>query len=132
MSIVVSDQAEANLLNALLGITSNLSTVYFRLFTNNITVTESTVLTDFLELSSGLYTPLSVASGDWTVGTASGITTASRALYTWPISDSCNLYGYFVTDAANTLLYWAENFGSTISIPTGGASINFTARVSLD
>lgn len=132
MAIVVPDTAEENLLNALLGNTSNLSSVTYRLFTNNITVSESTTLVSFTELSGSLYTPLAVANTDWTVATSSGTTSATRAMYAWAISGSCTVYGYFVTNSSNTTLYWAENFASPITFPTGGGTLDFTASVSLD
>lgn len=95
----------------------------YHLFTNAVTVDRSSILGSFTEQSGGTgYAVVDVLAGDFT---SSGVTAHIGSLVAPPISftpagASWTLYGYYVTDVANTTLLFAANFdGAPITVPDG-------------
>lgn len=92
----------------------------YHLFSNNLTITTATVLTDFIEPTgtwSG-YAAIAVAAADFGSPTFSaGVCTAAAAAVTFVLGsgNSGSAYGYFVTYASGSLAF-AARFSAPISV----------------
>lgn len=79
------------------------------LFTNNHAPSVTDVLADYTELAAGWYTPQGLAV--WTAPAFAVDTSKTvNAPLTWTNAGGAavTVYGYFVTNAAGTVLLWAE------------------------
>jgi hypothetical protein len=108
MPIVLADTgANAILLAAFNG--QNLS---MRLFVNNVTPTDASTIATFTEASGGGYAAKTLTGGSWTGSNVGGIEQVAYALQTWSFSSAltgnATIYGYYVTNAAGTVLWYAD------------------------
>lgn len=111
MALKVPDVGELLLLNIL---TANeaesFNTLTMRLYQNNKVPADADVLADYTEADFSGY--LAQAFTNW----GAALTTANKAQSQADSIDSThnggptnnNIFGYYVTDSANTKLYWAE------------------------
>lgn len=107
--------------------------VRLHLYKNNQTPAESDTTANYTESTSAGYTQKELLGSQWTVSTSSGTSTATFARQTFTYTTSETLYGYYLTNQANTTVIWAERFtGAPFSIPTGGGSVDIDARIALD
>src|SRR5689334_17620948 len=86
--------------------------VVLGLFTNNVTPSDTTVLTDLIECTGGGYAELTLTGTDWTI-TQGAPSVASYALQTFTFSGVpgvATIYGYFIK--AGTVLLYAERFAT--------------------
>ena len=97
--------------------------VTYRLFTNNIVPTLSTVKASLTEAAWGGYAPV---TQDWTAFTINGVAAHNGFGIAPPIAfpntsgSTQQAYGYYVTDPTNTMLLAVALFdGAPVSIPTG-------------
>jgi hypothetical protein len=84
----------------------------YHLFTNNLVVGPTTVLTDFVEQVGNGYAVVTVHPQDWLVPTVTshvGVRTAAAISFV-PVGAAWNVYGFYVTDATNAFLMWAGRF----------------------
>jgi hypothetical protein len=122
MAIFLPDLCRRNILKLLLG-TLTTGNLVWHAYTNNYTPTAGDTLSNYTELSSGIYTPPSVAVSAFTVATAGGVTTMTAPQQNVAIAGACTIYGYYVTDSGGTNLLWVESFGANpISFGTGGGT----------
>jgi hypothetical protein len=78
-----------------------------KLFSNNISPNDSSVISDFVELTGGGYVPFSLSGTTWSLSN----TTASYPQQTWNFTASVgNVYGYYVTTADDSTVIFAEKF----------------------
>jgi hypothetical protein len=98
--------------------------VKYRLFVNAITPTLGTVLASLTEASFSGYAPVSLSWSNYTLNGVSGhngYALAPPIVFTNSSGTSQNVYGYYVTDSADTLLLAVALFdGAPVVIPTGG------------
>lgn len=113
MAGIVPNAAEIDLMEEI--ITNILGSAVMRLFSGNITPGDSTTLATLLanEASFTGYTPAALTG--WTTPTTDGsgaaVTTSTTGQFTGTSAGGTgNLYGYFVTNAAGTQLYYCERF----------------------
>lgn len=112
MALKVPDVGELLLLNILTGLESeNFNTLTMRLFQNNITPADTDVLATYTEADFSGYgggTPFT----NWGAALLSAGKAQSQADSIDNTHDggptNNNIYGYYVTDSANSKLYWAE------------------------
>lgn len=104
-----------------------------RLFSNNFTVADATVIGDFTQATFTGYAAQALGSG-----TVAGSNTSGRATASWPQQTyTCTggssqiIYGYYVTDTAGTTLYFGENFATPVTLSNGGAPLLLTPRLTL-
>lgn len=107
MALIVPHSGEVQILKALLFV----SGCKLKLFSNNVTISASSVIGDFTIMSGGGYADFTLLSGSW--GFVSG--TPSRATYNQFISFTFSgapavptCYGYIVVDPSGNL-YYGEN-----------------------
>jgi hypothetical protein len=108
-----------------------------KLYTNDYTCTETSVIGNFTECSVAGYAHKTltgtVSGGTWVVSTATNITTASYAEQEFLPTTATSCYGYMVTNSAGTTLIWAERFtGAPFTLPAGGGSIKVTLNITGD
>lgn len=125
MPLVVPNAAEIELLERMLS-----SSVQISLYTNDVTPSETTVYGDFIQAASspGSHT---VSGGTWEIETVAGTTSASNDPKSFSFATSASVYGYYVHDGGDGLL-WCERFsGAPFTIPASGGEINVTPKIEL-
>lgn len=132
MALVVPDQkGEILLLQYIVGMV-NADNPVLHLYSNNVTPSDSTVISDLTEVStSNGYNPITLLSQNWTTTQVGGVTTAVYSEQTFAFATDATAYGYYVTDQSNNML-WLERFtGAPFIIPDGGGTISITSRLVL-
>lgn len=128
MAIYVSNEAERNILGVL---EPFFESCEFRLFANNVTPDEDTVLGDFVEPTDSGYAPVSgtAFSTPATDGSGVGYTGSDLVVFTGadPLSD---VYGYNVIFGGGLLIY-SERFQGAPLQYGAGAPIAFSSRFTL-
>jgi hypothetical protein len=129
MAIVVPNEVEEFVLEQLLEVEN----LFVKLFSNNITVDETTTIGSFTEVSGGGYSPITLDKNQWTITPGN----PTEALYNLPVEfefvsatgSPGTIYGYYVVNAANEL-QWGENFPGTVTpfAPIFGSSITLVVR----
>lgn len=118
INAIVTQEAEINFLSEL--ITTLLDGCNCHLFSNNITVSPATVLTDFVECTFAGYaeSAFTAWSSPAIDGDGAAASTPSNAAFT-PTSGggSGTIYGGYVTDPGDSELLWTWNY------PTGGITV---------
>jgi len=133
MPIISPDAGEALLLSYMLNKTPP-ANVRLHLFTSPTTApTESILLSDITEAADASYVAPALAGASWTITTTSGVTTASYPEVTFTFAGAQSVFGYYVTDGANTTVLWIERFsGAPFTLPSGGGTIAITPKITLD
>ncbi len=96
--------------------------LHYHLFSNNVSITKSTVLGGLTEVSgpSG-YATILVAAGDFSLtGVTGHIGSIQGAPISWTLgADASHVYGYYITDTGNTKLLGAANFDTPYDLAAG-------------
>lgn len=122
MAIITSDLGAQKILDAFFNQTSNDLTL--KLFTNDITPTDTNVAGDFTEAAGGGYAAKTLSAGSWTDSVTGGIAQVAYAKQTFTFTGALNggasIYGYYVIDGAGTLIYSEKrNAGAFTPIDNG-------------
>ena len=126
MALVVPNVGEVKLLRYMLNNQAALDEV-LHLYANDPTLSQTSVIGDFTEVTSAGYTAVTLTGGSWTFST----TTASYPEQTFTFTTNATAYGYYVTTTSNDLL-WAERFtAAPFSIPSSGGQIQITLNITL-
>lgn len=95
-----------------------------RLFSNNFTPSNTDAVGAYTECADGSYAGIVLAGGTWVITTISGGKQAAYPSQTFTFAGANNLYGWYLTDSGNTLVYASGNFTSPpIVIPSGGGTL---------
>lgn len=134
MALVVPNVAEVEMLKRLLGASANGNQV-IKLYKSDVTPIETTTIGSgvgqLTETTAAGYTAITLVTGSWSVATTTA-TTASYAEQTFTFTTSETLYGYYVTDLANNLL-WCERFtGAPFVLPISGGQVAITPTINLE
>lgn len=109
--------------------------VSLKLFTNDYTPVETSVVGSFTEAAWTGYAAKTLTGGSWTVTNADP-SEASYAQQTYTStagSQNAPNYGYYVTNAAGTVLIYAERFSDgPYTIVNNGDTISVTPKITLD
>ena len=128
--IVVPNASELVLLRYLFGIVAP-GDFKLRVFTNNITPDENTVLGDLTEVVDATYAAITLAHGTWTLSTVGGVAVGEYPQQTFSFTSTHDLYGYYVTDSAGTNLLWVQRGSCVARLPAGGGTYLVTPRFRL-
>ena len=135
MAGVVPNDGEKNILKALIG--NNMGAFKIRLFKNDITPGDNTILGDFQEADFDSYSP---GDGtDWgapaTQGNGKAATTHGVVVFTKGAGANMNtIYGYYLTYSPDGMEQWliaAEKFGSPIAMNNEGDSFQLTVTFTM-
>jgi len=125
MTITVPNLGEAEVLNKFLN-----QTLTLKLFSNDITPSDTDAVGDYTECAGGGYVSKSLTFGNWVVvaGDPAQATYPVQSFnFTGPTDAPSVLYGYYVVDASNVLL-WSERFAAGVVpfTPVNGTLIQVT------
>lgn len=121
MAVVVPDVGEVGALSAIL----TAQTIVVHLYTNSVTLGESTVLGDFTEASGSGYAAITLVPGSWTISGGSPSTASYGGTVRFGFTGAgLILMGYYVT--ANGSLLYAETFTSPLTVTSNGQGIVLT------
>ena len=102
-----------------------------KLYTNNFTIEDNTIASDFTEATGGGYAAKTLANGSWTVsvsgGIAQGIYAQQVFTFSGPMIPNTVAYGYYVVDS-DGVLQWAETFSEPVSPVSAGNHIDITPK----
>lgn len=129
MALMVPNVGETEILTRAL----NFEGSKLKLYTNDYTCTETSVIGNFTECVVAGYAHKILASGSWVISTLSNIVTASFAEQEFLPTTAVSCYGYMVTNSTGSVLIWAERFtGAPFIVPAGGGSIKVTLNITGD
>jgi hypothetical protein len=104
-----------------------------RLFTNDLTPDEDTVLTDFIEMSGLSYAVITLTRSEWTAALSGGVPTIENLekTFTFTQGTPATIYGYYVTfnDGSDRLLYCERFDGPSTVGATGDDTIKIVPKV---
>jgi len=132
MALLVPDEGEVEILSRTLN-KSATGDVVLRLYTNDETPDEDSVIGDFTDAAAAGYAPITLTGASWTIATVTNTTTASYAQQTFTFTGAETVYGYFITNSADDTLIYAERFTSApFEIPSDGGEIRITPTIVAD
>lgn len=131
MAGYVPDAGELQLLKRALGVETN-GDQTIKLYVNDYTPVAGSVAGSFTEMSTLGYAAKTLTAASWTVTTIANVASGTYAQQTWTFTagSSVVVYGYFVINAAGTILF-AERFASPPTIQYTGDIIKITPVVTL-
>jgi hypothetical protein len=96
-----------------------------RLYTNNYTPVMSDSLGLFTELAVAGYAPISLVTGNWTIGLVAGQVVASYIAVTFVMTAAFTVYGYYATIGAGGGTDWefGEKAAAPITFGAGGGGV---------
>lgn len=131
--IVVPNTGEVIALSYLVNKATPENLVY-RLFTNNITPSETDTAATYTEAAGGGYGSITLTGANWTV-TGGAPSAAAYAQQTWAftgaLTGNTTIYGYYATRATSGDLVLAETFAS-FTPAASGDSIKLTPQITAD
>jgi hypothetical protein len=134
MALVVPNEGAQELLRRGLNYSAT-GNVVLRLFKSNTTPAETDTVATYTEADFTGYASVTLTGASWTVTNADPAS-ASYAKQTFTSSagsQNQNVYGYYATNAAGTVLLWAERFSDgPYNIANNGDKIEVTPVVTLD
>jgi hypothetical protein len=135
ISLVVPNVGEVTLLQYMLSFGATNGDKVLRLFNSDHTPSETSTVSggSIVQATEAGYAPITLASSSWTTSQdGAGVTTGLYSAQTFTFTTGANIYGYYVTDNTLTGLLWAERFsGAPFALPTGGGTIQISARIQL-
>lgn len=134
MALLVPNVGENIALSYLVGKTTTVRDLIYRLFATNVTPAETDTAGSYTEATGGGYASKTLTGASWTV-TNGAPTSAAYAQQDWtftgPLTTNGTVYGYYVTRATDGDLVLAEAF--TSFTPTAnGDKILLTPQITAD
>lgn len=141
MPLVVPDEGELRILEYIVNINrDNTEHPVLHLYSNDLDPEDGSFgasgenfdSADFTEATAAGYAAITLTGAGWTTTQTVGVTTAIYNVgVTFSFSVGEDIYGYYVTDTANGIL-WAERFpGAPFQLPGGGGDIAVRAQIAL-
>jgi Na+/phosphate symporter len=134
MALVCPDIGEVILLQYIVGKVAAGNTV-LHLYTGplnaDVSISDSTIVGNLVELTSAGYAPITLTSVNWTTTQVGGVSTAVYSEVTFNLATTATTYGYYVTNVTGDLL-WLERFsGAPFNIPSGGGTVSISTKLTL-
>ena len=132
MALVVPDLGEIELLTKLLINTNDTEDYIVRLYKNNYSPINTTVVGDFTEADFTNYTAKTITRSDWaSPSTVANKAESSATAQSWTCGITGNtLYGYYVIGSTSGVCLWAEQFAAS-RILVDGDILNLTPKFTL-
>ncbi len=133
MSMVMSDLGCDLLLDTFFVGTAVQNTV-LKLFVTEVTPGKHSVVGDFTEAVGGGYAAITLTRGaGWTITVADdpsdAIYTQQTFTFTGALTTNTKIYGYYVTNAAGTILLWAEALAVYFQPANNGDKLLITPKI---
>lgn len=109
--------------------------VHLHLFKSNTTPAETDTVATYTEATFTGYSVKTLTGASWTITNAdpSSASYAQQTFTSSAGSQNENVYGYYVTNSADTILLWAERFSDgPYNIVNNGDAIQVTPVITLD
>jgi len=136
MALVVPNEAEVTLLEKMLN-QNQTANLLLRLYNNNLTPNALTSYTDITECTTTGYAAITITNSNWAVATPVGANYAEAGYaeqnFTFSAGGSATLvYGYYVTDTSNNLM-WLERFtNAPFTVPPAGGTIGIILTINME
>lgn len=130
MTLVVPNSGEALILEVLVNKSAQ-ENLRLKLFSNNLTPVEATVIGDFTEASGSGYADKLLTGATWNAAVLGAPSYITYPAQTFTFSGALgNVYGYYIVGNTSAALYWAERFTSApINIASAADTITITPRL---
>lgn len=103
-----------------------------KLFTSNTTPADTDTAATYTEATGGGYVTKTLTMGSWTVTVGNDPSDAVYAEQTWTftgaLTGNATIYGYYVVDADNTLM-WSERLATSYQPLNNGDTLKITPKV---
>lgn len=103
-----------------------------RLFATDVTPAQTGVT--YVEAVGGGYAAITLTNGSWTITPANDPSDAVYAeqtfTFTGPLTTNSTVYGYYITDADDTVIY-AEAFATSFAPENNGDVVKITPQIQL-
>ncbi len=134
MTLLVPNVGENIALSYLVGKTTTVRDLIYRLFATNVTPAETDTAASYTEAAGGGYASKTLTGASWTV-TNGAPTSAAYAQQTWtftgPLTTNGTVFGYYVTRVTDADLVLAETF-SSFTPTNNGDQILLTPQITAD
>lgn len=139
MALNAPDVGDARLVEYMLK-TNRPESLYLRLFENDYTSIDGSIIGNFTALTMAGYAEKTLAAANWTIATVGNVTTATyvptaaETTFTMTADTSHLIYGYYVVDKTGAeQVLWAERFSDAPhTIPANGGVETITVKITLD
>ena len=105
-----------------------------KLYTNDYTPVDTSIPADFTEATGGGYVSKTMTNGSWVITPANDPSDAIYPELIWtftgPLTGNPSIYGYFIVDDNNTLIF-AEKFAVARTPVNNGDQLKLTVKVKL-
>jgi hypothetical protein len=137
-AIVLADEGAGEMLAVLFTAQAQEAHVHLKLYCNNYSPAHDMTTASFTEAAGGNYaqkTLLCTSSGtNWTVNANDprDVTTAEQTwTFTGALTTNTIIYGYYVTNAAENKVLWAQLFDATFTPANNGDQLKLTPKLQL-
>lgn len=128
MALFIPDAAQILILEYILNQNCRL-----KLFANNHTPAVGDTLASLTEVTGGGYAEIVLPFADWAITAGPPAVALFDALqdfnFTGATGGTGNVYGYYITNAAEDELIWEQRFATTPFTPQNGALIRIRPRI---
>lgn len=131
MPLVAPDEGEILLLQYIVNMVAPGAPV-LHLYKNQPTIDDNVTRAILTEATEAGYAAITLTAAGWTTTQAGGVTTAEYSEQTFNFTTGASLYGYYVTDTSDNLLWIEEFSGAPFTLPSGGGTIAITSKITLD
>ncbi len=129
---VLADTGAASIMNAYFNNSPVPANLLLRLYCTNVTPNANGTDTPatYTVCTGGGYADQTLTLGSWTQTTPGGLAQVAYAnmvfTFTGALTTNGTIYGYYVTNAAATILIWSELLGSTFTPANNGDSVTIS------
>lgn len=132
MALLAPNEGEILLLQYMVNMVASNNAI-LHLYVNDYTPVEASAFANFSETGLGGYAPLTLAGANWTTQLSGNTAFAIYSEQTFTFTTGISVYGYFLTNNANTKVLWAERFsGAPFTLPATGGAVSINPRGELD
>lgn len=135
MALVLSDLGADQMLKAYFNNSwPSSKNLKLRLFTNDYTPVDTSILSSFTEASGGGYASIDLTNGSWTVTPANdpsdAVYTQQTFNFTGALTGNPTIYGYYIEDNGGTsgAMIWAERLGASFTPTSNGDQLLITPK----
>lgn len=134
MALTLADVGADAILGTFFNGSPVLGNLTLRLFVDDQALADTLVAGDLVEADGGGYAAKTLTHGSWTLTTGNDpsdvVYAAQEFTFTGALTTNPTIYGYYVTNAAGTLL-WAERLAAAFTPAANGDKLTVTPKFQL-